>query len=1030
MIKNIIILLLFSVSSFAQSSWIVGPGGGKVPAGNVIATNSSSGTSAPIKISTSVPQYLDTLAIRSRPSYTRSALATVTNSVIKWDVDTCSTLIINLTADVHLNSLMNIRSGDIYTILIKQDATGGRNVFFPTNFFFSDATGIATTPYSTTEIKGTCDGNNIYCTVVRYQDASLTGLIKSYYDSIEFIITPSLYGNMYRAYGSSFAMVSANSQDVKQFTDPSKNAVSFVSASSGVISATDTRLCLNFNGTTGRLVGVGTRDITFYQGSDFTLCFWVRLTATGATEWILGSKQDGSTTGFTLKRNGSNNLNLAIYAAGLPIIDYTTTFALTSNTWYWVEIRRSGTSGTIKANGTSENLTFTNQTFALGNRDFSIGAHPDGQAYLTGYLGNVILFNKNMTSTATDLFKNVDCTKPVLTESAITLNGTPALNKISHYAGDWDFSDASKNYKDAGTTLVTTNGDNIRRTVSKTGSPITRYIDSGSATYDPVWNTNIKNGLAASTWQNTDKMNIFEQSTYAHLQSAGSWYFVFKLSDTTANRYLISDGSQKGLQITPTTGTDKITPTQQNAQFAIRDSFARNATNYSFSTLIKRDNWNILEVKQRGRYWMLSCNGQRFAEVDNTTYGQVFNIVGHPNTALDFIGNIGEIVFYRTYLTDNQSNTVLSILSKKWGITVSTLNRHEDDGRTTLIQNSSSATDYAAFPVFYKSTADSIAIGYKLGGKHNDEATASPAGSIMRWYNSNMQPISSEIVAFPDITTGALRDHSQTYISKLPNGEYLLCATRYDFQSSVGGRDSLQMVWRKLNNGVLQTINVVATPATYNWFAPTDCIIPISATTWYVPGYASKGAKYNVIILKTVNAGSSWTVLADWDGDALFGGTNPEEPTIKRMSDGRWLLAYRDDTQERIKCIYSGSSDIESWNTSQGNIIDVGKGTARPAIAEVEGRVHILTGANYRVGQRRTVMYSSILGSSTWSSAKYIDAYREDAYGGQCMYGDLLPLTGTNYGKVLAIWGWEGGVTWYDPVTNSTANISTKIIQP
>lgn len=117
---------------------------------------------------------------------------------------------------------------------------------------------------------------------------------------------------------------------------------------------------------------------------NFTIEFWLYLSATGASRGIVG--KGASTTGWLVSTNSSNNV---VFTYGTSTI--TSTGTLSGSTWYHIAVVRTGTG----SNQTKIYIDGTNDGTGTVNTDFSqteamyVGANRTGGDALNGYVDDL-----------------------------------------------------------------------------------------------------------------------------------------------------------------------------------------------------------------------------------------------------------------------------------------------------------------------------------------------------------------------------------------------------------------------------------------------------------------------------------------------------------------------------------------------------------------------------------------------------------------------------------------------------------------
>ena len=114
--------------------------------------------------------YVDNNTINSTTT-NESALLTLTDAAnISWDADLGTVAEVTLTDDRILDNPTNLQPGGRYDLIIRQDATGGRDLTFGSAFKWvngDEPNFGSAAPNAVDLIKAVSDGTNLYCEVLR-----------------------------------------------------------------------------------------------------------------------------------------------------------------------------------------------------------------------------------------------------------------------------------------------------------------------------------------------------------------------------------------------------------------------------------------------------------------------------------------------------------------------------------------------------------------------------------------------------------------------------------------------------------------------------------------------------------------------------------------------------------------------------------------------------------------------------------------------------------------------------------------------
>jgi hypothetical protein len=116
---------------------------------------------------------------------------------------------------------------------------------------------------------------------------------------------------------------------------------------------------------------------------DFTIELWFYTNSTSAQGIIC--KGGAASTGWILQLNGSNQL---LWISGSTTLKSSTT-VLAANTWNYVAITRSGTTGYMFLNGTLEGATYTDNSDYNQTNNMLIGSNRSFQSGFVGYMDDI-----------------------------------------------------------------------------------------------------------------------------------------------------------------------------------------------------------------------------------------------------------------------------------------------------------------------------------------------------------------------------------------------------------------------------------------------------------------------------------------------------------------------------------------------------------------------------------------------------------------------------------------------------------------
>jgi hypothetical protein len=141
---------------------------------------------------------------------------------------------------------------------------------------------------------------------------------------------------------------------------------------------------LLLDGTGDYLLGQSSADWAFGTG-DFTVEAWVRFNSIAATQSFFSQRNGAGTTGWTLQwsTTGPNLRFLTLGDSGI----YAFSWSPSTNTWYHVEVTRSGTNLRAFINGTQIGTTQTDSSNMASSDALEIGKVGGlGAQYVNGWI--------------------------------------------------------------------------------------------------------------------------------------------------------------------------------------------------------------------------------------------------------------------------------------------------------------------------------------------------------------------------------------------------------------------------------------------------------------------------------------------------------------------------------------------------------------------------------------------------------------------------------------------------------------------
>jgi len=221
-----------------------------------------------------------------------------------------------------------------------------------------------------------------------------------------------------------------------------------------------------------------------------------------------------------------------------------------------------------------------------------------------------------------------------------------------------DFSDANFLYTDAGSTKVSNDGDKIYQANDKSGNGY--HAVQATVDYRPLYKSGIKNGLSVGNFDGYDQLII------SNFTVDGDWtiFNVFKDTKTyTTGVMCMAELSEsvRGFVMRP----------YDNSTFRV---YAYNTTPTAIiaTVPIDRSNYWIVTGKAASDYITAYANGNAGTPVNTVgTLNTITNTVRIGSSFADnnyLYGNICEILYYDSALSDTDRQTVETYLNDKWAI--------------------------------------------------------------------------------------------------------------------------------------------------------------------------------------------------------------------------------------------------------------------------------------------------------------------------------------------------------------------------
>ena len=235
----------------------------------------------------------------------------------------------------------------------------------------------------------------------------------------------------------------------------------------------------------------------------------------------------------------------------------------------------------------------------------------------------------------------------------------------------WDFSDATTLYTDAGSTLVSGDGDLIYQPNDKSGGGL--HLTQATSGARPTYKTAIQNGLSVARlaglhWWTRASMtgsDMFGANT-------GTLFFVQKQNGATAHNTTIS------LECTTSTNYVHVHATYENVIY------------FDFGSAAGGGRISVAQPSGWDDAWRITClhrdgaNGKIYVDggtaILSTTFSDDFDDtasgtlhVGQKSDSNKFGGDFGELITFDAALSTADLNAVGDYLAAKWSLTWNTV---------------------------------------------------------------------------------------------------------------------------------------------------------------------------------------------------------------------------------------------------------------------------------------------------------------------------------------------------------------------
>jgi len=956
------------------------------------------------------PAYIDSVNVHQKQSYFAKADLSIVDGSYQWDLDEAQVAQVSPTAaNTAFDTPLNQKPGGKYTLIVKQDAIGGRVLSFSDAYMLN--TTIPTTPLSVTTIEFVSDGIKMYGDVRVHTNTLDYDLINAYSDSLDFFILPHFASLAGRTLNGRYTSVTGAGQNVFDYWDLSKNVNRFITQAGNIGFEKDgLYYCYNFpNGPWLDLVE-GYKYIPAKLGS-FSYVLKVKK-ASSASNRLFSNKGNGAASNgaVDLSINSSGFIEFSTWnAAGTLTNTITSTTALTNGVWATIVIKCNGSNISLFVdNGVTSSTTtaaFTpDATITTAQRSLKIGEYGGAGVPLNGKIAMVLGFNRQISTTLENRLKEWIPELNTGSASSVTSENPTSPRDIKGLAVWYDFSDASTLFTDAAkTTNVTTNGDQIHTVANKVQSIQNRDGIRGSATGD--YTTNDLNAKSVVTLNSSDYYD-FSQA----LAGLSNWtlFAVYKSSDTTRMNTIVEGGSNNVIITTvPQLSSGKLTINygQVHATLYPPSKFRDDYQNrfQEFSTYTNKLGWNELEVSKRNDTYSISANGKYLFSTKDTSITFQLLRISAATSSISLVGKYAEFLFYPMYLDNAKRDYVRRYLKSKWGLNVEgTINIKPDADSRVISTSLYEDRDYNTFPDAII-VNDTIHVTWNSQQEHNFVINDHDA-VLYRRFDKKGNPIGAVETVAVDKELSPNLDMQGGYPCVLPNGRIAFSYVSYQF-----GNDTVESYIRiRESNGTYGPLKRIAHPYTIGVARLVCQQLVYTNNALYAFGYGriSGAVNYDIHGYKSLDFGNTWTQVMTLEGETL-GGLDPEEVKVRHLSNGEWLMLIRVDQNYSIYSLRT--TNIDNWTN---NFTYCFRGLSMPGFCETDQRVLIATVRHFNTSTESSyepVYVRSYDYGHTWTAPTKYEEYKNKTVGGQQMYAAPVDLGKSKVGIFTGICtGWVG----------------------
>lgn len=956
-----------------------------------------------------------------------AGLLTNQNGRFEWDLSNRTTARINLTLPSNkMLSPINAQAGGVYSLVVSQDATGGRVLFFDQSAWKINGS-INTSPYAVTTLLCTCsDGRTVSCSVSSTAPSANQSALTTLKDAIVFAIMPSELGNSwvegisqnpkYRPANYQGALVGSyvdqgpNSWDIAAFNSNPGDSEKWTVESNGGYQA--------FKTTSTNSKFRNARSYTSIHSNTFTLYGWVRTNNNTSQQAFCAAGSSASHRGFRWYKNSSSNVNFTIWdGTGVERFNHTNTGTALNIAagWTRVYVRSSSDADSIyiTVGTTTTGAAYSATSIADLSHDITVWYDQTSGASWNGWGGNIMAFNRPLTNSEIALLD-------ALPQSSITqtnggyiypTNTAFSMEKIAGWSFSFSARDSIGMYTDASASSpVSGYNQDVYICESRHRGGADKRFTTDNTARRPQFKSGVLNNESGLYFDSLDLMSFTTLSSLGKLCGTGTIFFVMS-ADTNQQRTLFHDNSNTRLRIsTPklvTGGGGRVHQGQSHARLEQTTTGAFHTGYGGISSKLPSPGSVVVGwVTWSDSLYEMAINNSNYVKgtLNAATFANDFFQCG-GSSSYSFKGTLGEFWKNQNALSATLRDSAAYYLAGLYNIpnVPQRTNLTPDSERTPIFtpdwwMPGQEETDYRAFgeiePVVMPDGDTCILVSEKWNKHHIRRANANGA-VVMTLYNLDGTVRDTITVARDNMSQKldcygghfSMKNDSIAYVALTYVGD------AYDPNWALG-TDTIIPFYRTVNIwtgalGALTEINITNYSAITSWFFGFDFEFG-GADSVFLVGYGNQnfGGEYDLLHAMSTNGGTSWTLLKSWEGNSYSPDLKPEEPHYLRMPNDSVGIVFRNDEND-LGIFWTSTTSFTSSSWSTPTKWFTGLSFAKPCLTPDRDLVFVQRGdfTTYP-----TYVWISHDFGATWENSYQLDVFRHDAHGIENMYGNAFVL--------------------------------------